>query len=259
MNEGQPSRIEQMLDLLTEEIRERLARAEPDEKPIPEVPRPLPGEDTVKALETSDAEPSLPSEETAGEAPEPLISPAAELGPDELPPAGTEPSHAARLMRRLAVWLFVAIMLVNIPLSSHGTTLATAMPDAASYIVRDGFVVKEADDQEIYVYQNRQFRWISSLDAFEHYGYTWKDVHIVPDGYLDRYEIGSPIHVLLKCDQSPHIYRLEEGKKRWIRDITTFVAEGHVWDDVRFVSCHYLRNLPDGDTIPSDAGPPPQP
>ena len=259
MNERQPSRIEQMLDLLTEEIEERLARSDPDQEAMPEDAHPLPGEGTAKSLEASEAAPSPAVEEADGEAPAPLNAPAAELEPDELPPASTEPSHAARLMGRLAVWLLVAIVLVNIPFSSHGTTLVTAMPDAASYVVRDGFVVKETDDQEIYVYQKGQFRWISSLDAFDHYGYTWKDVHIVPDGYLDRYEIGSPIHVLLKCAESPHIYRLEEGRKRWIRDISTFDAEGHVWDDVRFVSCHTLRGLPDGETIPADAGPPPQP
>jgi hypothetical protein len=52
---------------------------------------------------------------------------------------------------------------------------------------------------------------------------------------------------------------LEGGEKRWIRDIVTFTAEGHVWEDVRFVSCGYLRDLPDGETIPPGSGPPPQP
>ena len=52
---------------------------------------------------------------------------------------------------------------------------------------------------------------------------------------------------------------LENGQKRWIKDIDTFLAEGHVWEDVRFVSCEYLRSIPDGPPIPEDAGPPPQP
>jgi len=50
-----------------------------------------------------------------------------------------------------------------------------------------------------------------------------------------------------------------ERHKRWIVDIATFEAEGHVWEDVRIVSCYYLRNLPDGETIPPGYGPPPQP
>ena len=50
-----------------------------------------------------------------------------------------------------------------------------------------------------------------------------------------------------------------EDHKRWIEDIDTFEAEGHKWEDVRFVSCQHLRELPDGPPIPEDAGPPPQP
>ena len=133
------------------------------------------------------------------------------------------------------------------------------MPDSGSMVLRDGLVVKQAGADEIYLYQDGRFRWISSLDAFEHYHFTWSDVHVVEDGFLDQFELGSPLHVLLKCATSPHIYRLEAGAKRWIVDIGTFEAEGHVWDDVRLVPCQRLRNLPDGETIPPGQGPPPQP
>jgi len=71
------------------------------------------------------------------------------------------------------------------------------------------------------------------------------------------YERAEPI--LLKCAASPHIYLLEDGQKRWIRDIPTFVAEGYRWSDVQYVTCDDLRLVPDGETIPAGAGPPPQP
>lgn len=228
MSETRRSRLDLLLDLLTDEVAERL-RARPTPPPSP------------------------PSEPAPTPAPEP--EPELELPPSPLP----GPPHAARLMARLALGLLALIVLINIPINRHGTTLATAMPDSRALVIRDGLVVKEEDDPEIYVYQNGQFHWISSLDAFEHYGYAWGDVHIVEDGFLGDFEIGSPIHVLLKCPESPHIYRLENGLKRWIVDIETFEAEGHVWEDVRFVSCAYLRGLPDGETIPPGHGPPPQP
>jgi hypothetical protein len=162
-------------------------------------------------------------------------------------------------MGRLALGLLVAVVLINVPFNRHGTTLATSMPDSAALVIREGLVVKEEDAEEIYVYRDDRFRWISSLDAFEHFGFTWGDVHIVEDGFLERFEEGPPLHVLLKCRTSPHIYRLEEGNKRWIVDIAAFEAEGHVWEDVRFVGCSYLLSLPDGETIPPGFGPPPQP
>lgn len=68
-----------------------------------------------------------------------------------------------------------------------------------------------------------------------------------------------PDPILLKCGASPHIYLLEDGKKRWIDTIETFNDHGYVWRDVHFVPCEDLRSIPDGVPIPADAGPPPQP
>jgi hypothetical protein len=109
------------------------------------------------------------------------------------------------------------------------------------------------------VYQDGQFRWISNMATFEAYGFVWSNVHIVEDGFLDRFEIGPPLSLLAKCKTSPHIYVLEGETKRWIGDLETFVAEGYVWEDGQFVSCGHLRRLPDGETIPPDSGSPPQP
>lgn len=236
MSQSRRSRVDFLIDLLVEEVAERL-QARAAAAPPPPAARPAP-------------QPAAP--------PPPKSAPPAEVEPPAAPPMRP---HAARLMARLSVLLLALVILVNIPINRHGLTLATAMPDRQALVIRDGLVVKEEGDERIYVYQDGRFRWITSLEAFEHFGYRWDDVHIVEDGFLDDYEIDSehPIYVLLKCPDSPHIYRLENGTKRWIIDIATFEAEGHVWEDVRIVSCYYLRSLPDGETIPPGYGPPPQP
>jgi len=251
-----------MLDLLVEEIERRMrARtpapaAEPPavEVVIPPVEPPAQPVGPAKSLAETQGGAEYRPPEPKRRPPEPKPEPERELVL-----SSPSPSHAARMMGRLGLGVLVAIVLINIPFNRHGTTLATAMPDRATLVIRDGLVVKEEDDEEIYVYQDGHFRWISSLDAFEHYRFTWGDVHVVEDGFLDRFEMGAPLHVLLKCRTSPHIYRLESGEKRWIVDIAAFEAEGHVWEDVRFVGCGYLRDLPDGETIPPGSGPPPQP
>jgi len=163
-----------------------------------------------------------------------------------------------KMIGRLAILVVILLILVNIPVTQYGVSLARIMPETSSLIIRDGLVLK-GSGPEIYILEDDRLRWISSLDAFEHLGLTWEDVHVVEDSFLDKFEEGRPIHVLLKCQTSPHIYRLENEQKRWIKDIDTFLAEGHVWEDVRFVSCQYLRNIPDGPPIPEDAGPPPEP
>jgi hypothetical protein len=149
-------------------------------------------------------------------------------------------------------------VVINIPVTHHGVSLARLWPDSAALIVRDGLLVI-GSGPEVYRLEDNKLRWVSSLDAFHHLGLRWDDVHPVEDVFIAEFEQGAPIHVLLKCPGSPHIYRLEGGQKRWIRDIPTFEAEGHVWTDVRFVDCGYLRELPDGPPIPANAGEPPQP
>ncbi|MHB1318952.1 MAG: hypothetical protein ACYCYF_10080, partial [Anaerolineae bacterium] len=137
-------------------------------------------------------------------------------------------------------------------------SLARLLPDSASLVIRDGLVLKGSGER-IYMLQNEQLRWISSMDAFEHLDLSWDDVHQVDDAFLERFEMGRPLDILLKCEGRDPIYVLRDGEKHWIRDIEVFVAEGYVWEDVTFVSCPYLRSLPDGESIPPDAGTPPQP
>jgi hypothetical protein len=163
-----------------------------------------------------------------------------------------------KMLGRLAILILILVAVVNIPVTRYGVSLARILPDTSSLIIRDGLVLK-GSGPEIYVLESNELRWISSLDAFEHLGLAWQDVHIVEDEFLGRFEKGRPIHILLKCQASPHVYRLENDQKRWIKDIDTFLAEGHVWQDVRFVSCNYLRSSPNGPSIPEDAELPPEP
>jgi len=184
-----------------------------------------------------------------------------EPGPGEegwTPPPKLPTVHLDRVLIRFVALVTVLLIAVNVPVNRYGVSLARILPDSASLVIRDGLVLK-GSGPGIYMLQGDQLRWVSSMDAFEHLDLTWEDVHVVEDSFLARFEQGPPIHVLLKCEGSPHIYRLENQQKRWIRDIETLLAEGHTWEDVRVVSCERLHSVPDGPPIPADAGPPPQP
>ena len=222
---------------------------------------------------------SLPPDQALGSrsraaAPQPALIRAGALGRTNLSPQaqptvvpGAEgtalPSRQPSIQLDCSLWRLMAVVatllvLVNVPLNRQGVSLARMLPDSASLIIRDGLILK-GSGPEIYVLGDGRLRWISSMDAFEHLGFNWRDVHLVDDGLLARFEQGPPIHVLLKCEGSPHIYRVENQRKRWIKNIDSFLAEGHVWRDVHFVSCDCLRSMADGPPIPEDAGPPPQP
>jgi len=229
----QIGKTEQILDLLLDALLERQASRQAQESTVePSAPQPI-----AAARPTGEPEPG----EERGTLPPSL--PSINLG---------------RTLGRLLLALAVLVVVINVPITRYGTSLARIMPDTASLVIRDGLVLK-GSGTEIYVLEDDKLRWISSLEAFEFFNYRWEQVHVVDDSFLEKFEKGHPIHVLLQCQGSPHIYALENGQKRWIKDILTFEAEGYVWGDVKLVSCDYLRSLPDGPPIPEDAGPPPQP
>ena len=265
-NPNERSTTDQILDLLLDALieRQKARRAQaqpppaPAEAPTPPPPRPEPppAEQRRTAARSMSTKPAAPPRRE----PQPDDTGQAALsrpGPEE-PPPQLPSIQMGKMLGRLALLIVALVVLVNIPVTRYGVSLARILPETTALIIRDGLVLK-GSGSEIYVLEDDKLRWISSLDAFEHLGLTWQDVHVVDDEFLSRFEQGRPIHVLLKCQSSPHIYRLENEQKRWIKDIDTFLAEGHVWEDVRFVSCEYLRGLPDGPPIPEDARPPPEP
>jgi hypothetical protein len=262
---SQPSTTEQILDLLLEALLERQAVRQAQEEPGldgPPAMRPAPPPVTEPSAPKPTAE--RPVTEARQPSPDPL-GPVPKLRreprPGEegwTPPPPLPSINLGRTLGRLLLALVALVVVINVPITRYGTSLARIMPDTAALVIRDGLVLK-GSGTEIYVLENNKLRWISSLDAFEFFNYRWDQVHVVDDSFLEKFERGRPIHVLLKCQGSPHIYALENGQKRWIKDISTFDTEGYMWEDVKSVSCDYLRRLPDGPPIPEDAGPPPQP
>jgi len=241
----EPSATEHILDLLLDALLERQAARQAQEEP---------------GLDQGTLPSPAPQPTVEPPTPEPTARPIREPQPDEedrTPPPSLPSINLGHTLGRLLLALAVLVVVINVPITRYGTSLARIMPDTASLVIRDGLVLK-GSGTEIYVLEDNKLRWISSLEAFEFFNYRWDQVHVVDDGFLEQFEKGRPIHVLLKCEGSPHIYALENGQKRWIKDISTFEAEGYVWGDVKLVTCDYLRGLPDGPPIPEDAGPPPQ-
>jgi hypothetical protein len=162
-----------------------------------------------------------------------------------------------RTLNRIVFLLIILVAVINVPLGRNGRNLARAMPDNSALVIRDGLLLK-GSGPEVYVLQDNQRRWITTLDAFEWYGYHWQQVHEVDDEFLQQFEEGRPIYLLIKCPTSPHVYLLEDGVKHWIKDIATFQAEGYLWEDVQLMDCAEMERLVNGRSIPQDAGWPPR-
>jgi hypothetical protein len=259
MSNSQRTTTEQILDLLLDALQERQkARQEGGRQPKKEELRGNSGElDKVEVIS--------PTPQASRLTPHaPLLTPQPSLVPEQ--PPYHPPEIAERLpsiqldqmLGRLLLILAVLVVIINIPFNRHGTNMAHLAPDSAALVIRDGLLLK-GSGPEVYVLQDDSLRWITTIDAFEWYGYRWEQVHQVEDDFLTDFKQGLPIHLLLKCPTSPHVYALEDGRKRWIKDIPTFEAQQYVWEEIKPINCVSLRNLPDGPPIPPDAGPPPQP
>ena len=184
--------------------------------------------------------------------------PMADLIPEKLPVIGMH-----RTLWKVAVLFMLLLVVVNIPLpfsfmGVRGVALARIIPDSKSLVIREGLIFKSETAPEVYVLgENLEKRWITDIEAFAFYNIKWRQVNIVDDRFVAQFEDGEPVYVLTKCRTSPHVYALEAGKKRWIKDIPTFEAQNFVWEQIMFKSCSQIARIPDGPPIPEDAGEPP--
>jgi hypothetical protein len=159
-----------------------------------------------------------------------------------------------RSLGQILIVLVVALVLVNIPIRYGGTGLAQSVPHPTPVIIYDGVLLK-GSGPEIYALEDHKLRWVSSPEALDYYFYQ-HDIYVVEDSLLEDFGKGRSIHRLVTCPYSPYIYALENGQKRWLKDLPTG-NKARAWDEVNMVSCDYLRHLPEGSPIPKDDAPPP--
>jgi hypothetical protein len=180
------------------------------------------------------------------------LEPAAVRG---VPAASPQPDdHMGRSLGQILIVLVVLLVLVNIPINFYGAGLAQIIPKATAIVIYEGMLLK-GSGPELYVLDDHVLRRISNPEAFDYYLRQHK-VRVVEDNVLESFGKGRSIYQLVTCSNSPHIYALEQGQKRWVKEPPTR-NKAKPWDEIRLVSCDYLRRLPEGPPILEDAGPPP--
>ncbi len=168
-------------------------------------------------------------------------------------PPGPADLKVGRSLAQILIVLVVLLVLVNLPLGNTRTGLAQLVPQTSALVIRDGVMLK-GQGPEIYRVEDYKLRRIES--EAHHYYWPLNKVVTVDDSLLAQFGQGQPIRRLIKCANSPTIYALENGQKRWVFDPP---PAGRPWDKAFVISCTALSRLPDGPPIPEDAGLPPQP
>ena len=107
-------------------------------------------------------------------------------------------------------------------------------------------LIKTEDSPKIYyLTESEMKRHIINPQVFLSYNNKWEDVVAVDKKQLDFY----PENNLIRGIGDFKIYKLENGKKRWIKDSESFRAFGFDWAKIAPVNAIELNAYPDGETI----------
>jgi len=119
-------------------------------------------------------------------------------------------------------------------------TLATYQNEALSELLR------AVGDDKVYKLENGKKRWIKTATEFNAAGYSWDEVQETSVETLAAYqnEISSE---LLRAVGDKKVYKLENGKKRWVKNAKEFNATGYKWEDIEEVSVDTLDDYPDSE------------
>ena len=95
----------------------------------------------------------------------------------------------------------------------------------------------------VYVIKNKKKHWIKTPKEFEDANYSWGEIQEITAELLEQYPDAEPlISELLRAIGDHKVYKLEAGKKSWIKTLGEFNAAGHKWEDVQEVSAEVLAS-----------------
>jgi len=119
----------------------------------------------------------------------------------------------------------------------------------------DGSLIKGTENK-IYLIENGEKRWITTLQAFVFNNYNWSDITTVFNEELDLYPSGENIYALnikngdlVKRNNDKRVYFIENGKRRWITTAKIFVSRGYSWRDIVIISEKELEMYIEGREI----------
>jgi hypothetical protein len=114
------------------------------------------------------------------------------------------------------------------------------------YLV-DAQLVKKDNEPTVYlVNQNQKFP-IPNPEAFNNWGFRWKDVKI-DNATVDALPTGPFLNRLAK-GSSPQVYLMDRGRKNPIPNPDIFVNWGFRWQDIVTLSDAFINSRPTGPTL----------
>ena len=101
-----------------------------------------------------------------------------------------------------------------------------------------------AGSPRVYVIKNKKRHWIQTPKEFNDAGYNWGKVKVVSAETLEEYSDEEEVSTteLLRAVGSHKVYKIENGKRRWIKTAGEFNAAGYKWKNIKDVSLETLTS-----------------
>ncbi len=183
---------------------------------------------TPTATPTPTPSPSATPSPTVTPTPSPSPSVVPTPVPSVSPSPSVSPTPSATPFPTVTPWPTQTPFPSSTPLPSRIKLAKTASSPKVYYITEGGLK-----------------RWIPTADIFVSYGNRWEDIVTIPQWQLDSY----PDNILVKLATSTKVYKLENGKKRWIETAAAFDRNGFRWDQIAPINQVEFDYYPLGVTI----------
>jgi len=101
-------------------------------------------------------------------------------------------------------------------------------------------------DPRVYVIKNKKKHWIHTPKEFEANNYKWNEIQEISAELLEKYPDAEDLVIeLLRAIGDYKVYKIENGKRRWIKTAGEFNAAGYKWKDIQEVSSETLASYQD--------------
>ncbi len=129
-----------------------------------------------------------------------------------------------------------------IPTSTHIPMIHSGITNITSRIK----LIRATDSPRVYYITEKGFkRWIPTAAIFLSYGNHWSDIAIIDQSQVNTI----PDSNLIRLSGNPRVYKIENGKKRWITSVVAFTRYGFSWDQIAPVNQAEFNYYPLGATM----------
>ena len=119
----------------------------------------------------------------------------------------------------------------------------------------DSTLVQVEGEPTVHVVEGDKLKPITSPAAFESNNYRWERIKKISKEIKNKYKTGESVQLgngALVKDPNGKIYKINEGKKQWIRTVDDFFKGGFKEKDIIDVNGEEIKSVEEGEDIVAD-------